>query len=146
MDTSSHSVKRSIQMNPNLGECVVRSTAEQRIQLDRMLYKRYPDSEWGTFFRFGYRVTRWGVLLSVVDFLPPKVGDFDENSPVMEFTPGYIGRGLRVFDTSAFGLGFIHSHPEGYAPSPSYSDDDMDRYFAEEFEKFSGGRPYVSLI
>lgn len=146
MDTGSQSIRRRIQVDPKRGESIVRSTADQRIQFDRILYKRYPDSEWGTFFRFGYRMTRWGVLVTVVDFLPPNIGDFDENSPVMEFTPGYIGRGLRVFDTSAFGLGFIHSHPEGYAPSPSYSDDDMDRYFAEEFEKFSGGRPYVSLI
>jgi hypothetical protein len=146
MDPSSRSMKREIRMIPNRGECIFRCTGEQRALLDRMLYKRYPDAEWGTFFRFGYRVTPWGVLVTLVDLLPPNRGDFDEKSHVMEFTPGYIGRGLRSFDKSAFGLGFIHSHPEGCAPGPSPSDDDMDRYFADEFEKFSGGRPYISLI
>ena len=26
------------------------------------------------------------------------------------------------------------------------TDDDMDSYFSEEFERFGGGRPYASLI
>lgn len=145
MDTSS-SMKPRAQEIPKVSECIFRCTDEQRTQLDRMLYNRYPTAEWGTFFRFGYRVTSWGVLVTLVDLLEPESGDFDEKSHVMEFTSGYIGRGLRSFDTSAFGLGFIHSHPEGCSPRPSRSDDDMDNYFAEEFEKFSDGRPYISLI
>jgi len=139
-------MKSGKQMVPNSSECIFRCTSEQRARLDRMLFKRYPDAEWGTFFRFGYRQTPWGVLVTLVDLLPPERGDFDESSHVMEFTSGYIGRGLRSFDTSLFGIGFIHSHPEGCSPRPSRADDDMDDYFAEEFEKFSDGRPYISLI
>lgn len=139
-------MKPRLRVNNHRGECIVRCTQEQRGQLDRLLFKRYPDAEWGTFFRFGYRVTPWGVLVTLVDLLKPDRGDFDERSHVMEFTSNYIGRGLRSFEDSSFGLGFIHSHPEDCYPTPSFSDDDMDRYFAEEFERFSNGRPYVSLI
>jgi hypothetical protein len=53
---------------------------------------------------------------------------------------------LDDFENHSFGIGFIHSHPENCRPSPSRSDDDMDSYFASEFEKYSNGRPYVSLI
>jgi molybdopterin/thiamine biosynthesis adenylyltransferase len=146
MDPSRRRMKTRLHVNSHRGDCIVRCTGEQRGQLDRLLYKRYPDAEWGTFFRFGYRVTPWGVLVTVVDLLNPNRGDFDERSHVMEFTPGYIGRGLRSFNESSFGIGFIHSHPEACAPIPSFSDDDMDSYFAIEFERFSNGRPYVSLI
>lgn len=126
--------------------CLVRSTASQRRQLDRLLYRRYPDQEWGSFFRFGFRPTRWGLLVTFVDLLPPEPGDLDERSPLVEFRPGYIGRALSSFDSASFGVGVIHSHPEDCAPSPSPADNDMDGYFAAEFEKFSNGRPYLSLI
>ena len=142
MDPSRSRMNQRLQVNGHRGECIVRCSGEQRGQLDRLLDKRYPDAEWGTFFRFEYRVTPWGVLVTVVDLLKPNRGDFDETSHVMEFTTGYIGRGLRSFDESGFGVGFIHSHPEGCDPRPSFSDEEMDRYFAAEFEKFSDGRPY----
>ena len=29
--------------------------------LEKHVFRRYPDREWGTFFRFGYRRTGWGV-------------------------------------------------------------------------------------
>ena len=146
MDSSRSKLTSRIRLAADAGNCLVRSTAEQRRTLDRILYRRYPDAEWGTFFRFGFRETRWGLLVCFVDFLAPGTGDFDARSPLVEFSPGYISRALRTFDQCSFGVGFIHSHPEGGAPSPSPADDDMDGYFAAEFEKFSGGRPYISLI
>jgi hypothetical protein len=51
-----------------------------------------------------------------------------------------------ALDFEELGVGVIHSHPQGCAPFPSHSDDDMDSYFAEEFERFGNGRPYASLI
>lgn len=128
------------------GQCSVRTTAEQQRKLERLLYRRYPREEWGTFFRFGYRSTSWGLVTCFVDLLPPEQGDFDPKSPLVEFSPSYINRALNTFDAGDFGIGFIHSHPQGCMPSPSRSDDDMDSYFASEFEKFSNGRPFVSLI
>lgn len=146
MDSSRAKLTPRIRLAADAGNCLVRSTAEQRRTIDRILYRRYPHAEWGTFFRFGYRETRWGLLVCFVDFQPPGAGDFDQRSPLVEFSPGYISRALRALDGCEFGVGFIHSHPEGCAPSPSLADDDMDGYFAAEFEKFSGGRPYASLI
>lgn len=127
-------------------QCLVRCTSEQHRTLERLLYCRYPHEEWGTFFRFGYRKTSWGLVICFVDLLPPSQGDFDPKSPLVEFSPGYINRALSTFDEGDFGIGFIHSHPQGCRPTPSRSDDDMDAYFATEFEKFSNGRPFVSLI
>lgn len=146
MDSARQKLAPRIRLSADAGECLVRSTAEQRKQLEWLLYRRYPDAEWGTFFRFGYRVTNWGVLVCTVDLFPPKPGDLDERSPLVEFSPGYISRALRSVGGCEFGVGVIHSHPQDCPPRPSFSDDDMDSYFATEFERFSNGRPYVSLI
>lgn len=146
MDSTREQLNPGTRFAADARVCLVRSTAEQRQSLERLLYRRYPDAEWGTFFRFGYRLTKWGVLVCAVDVLSPKPGDLNERSPLVEFSPGYISQALRMFDVCEFGVGVIHSHPEGCQPSPSFSDDDMDHYFATEFELFSGGRPYVSLI
>jgi hypothetical protein len=76
----------------------------------------------------------------------PQAGDLDRHSPLVEFRPAYIRRALAALDFEELGVGVIHSHPQGCAPFPSHSDDDMDSYFAEEFERFGNGRPYASLI
>jgi len=114
--------------------------------LFRLLFHRYPKREWGTFFRFGYRRTRWGILITWVDALKPEPGDLDRGSSIVEFRPGYIRRALTTLEAGSLAVGVVHSHPQGCAVSPSISDDDMDRYFAEEFERFGEGRPYASLI
>jgi len=44
----------------NKGACLFRITAADREKLQTLLFKRYPHREWGSFFRFGYRVTRGG--------------------------------------------------------------------------------------
>jgi len=127
-------------------EALWRATAVDREKLFRLLFHRYPESEWGTFFRFGYRRTRWGIVITWVDALKPEAGDLDRHSPLVEFRPAYIRRALATLDSEELGVGVIHSHPQGCAPFPSPSDDDMDNYFAEEFERFGNGRPYASLI
>ncbi len=146
MDSASHCLTSRIGLAADAGYGLVRSTAVFRQQLERLLFRRYPDAEWGTFFRFGYRPTRWGLMVCLIDLIPPQRGDFDEQSALVEFAPSYIGRALDDFENHSLGIGFIHSHPEDCQPGPSRSDDDMDSYFAREFEKYSNGRPYVSLI
>lgn len=127
-------------------EALWRITETDRKKLFPLLFHRYPDSEWGTFFRFGFRRTRWGILLTWVDALKPKAGDLDRSSPLVEFRPVYIRRALVALESDELGVGVIHSHPQDCAPSASWADDDMDSYFAEEFERFGDGRPYASLI
>ena len=123
-----------------------RITEADREKLLRLLFHRYPESEWGTFFRFGYRRTRWGILVTWVDSLKPETGDLDRHSPLVEFRPDYIRRALDSLEADELGVGMIHSHPQDCAPFPSHSDDDMDSYFAAEFERFGNGRPYASFI
>ena len=127
-------------------EVLWRIMEADREKLFRLLFHRYPDSEWGTFFRFGFRRTRWGILITWVDALKPEAGDLDRNSPLVEFRPSYIRRALAALESDELGVGVVHSHPRDCAPLPSGADDDMDSYFAEEFERFGNGRPYGSFI
>jgi hypothetical protein len=127
-------------------EALWRITGADREKLFRLLFHRYPDSEWGTFFRFGYRRTPWGILITWVDALKPEAGDLDRHSPLVEFRPAYIRRAMAALESDELGVGVIHSHPQGCAPVASSADEDMDSYFAEEFERFGNGRPYASLI
>lgn len=137
---------KPIRLNQDGREALWRITEVDRKELLRLLFHRYPESEWGSFFRFGYRRTRWGVLITWVDTLKPNAGDLDRHSPLVEFRPAYIRRALAALESDELGIGVIHSHPQDCAPFPSRSDDDMDSYFAEEFERFGNGRPYASLI
>lgn len=137
---------KPIHLNQSGREALWRITDADRDKLFRLLFRRYPDSEWGTFFRFGYRRTRWGVLITSVALLKPEPGDLDRSSPLVEFRPAYIRRALAALEADALGVGVIHSHPQDCAPAPSRADDDMDGYFSEEFERFGDGRPYASFI
>jgi hypothetical protein len=127
-------------------EALWRIREADRDKLLRLLFHRYPEREWGTFFRFGYRRTRWGILITWVDALSPEAGDLDRRSGVVEFRPQYIQRALASLEEQPLGVGVIHSHPESCSTHPSMSDDDMDTYYAEEFERYGTGRPYASII
>jgi hypothetical protein len=125
--------------------CIFRITAADREELEKLLLRRYPHSEWGTFFRFGYRVTSWGIHVTFVRALPPEAGDLDETSGIVEFRARYILRAQLGMEEDELGLGVIHSHPEGCGTGASLLDQDMDSYFAAEFAAGDGSRPYVSL-
>jgi hypothetical protein len=78
--------------------------------------------------------------------MKPESGDLDRSSPLVEFRTAYIRRALAAMESDELAVGVIHSHPQDCAPFASRADDDMDSYFAEEFERFGDGRPYASLI
>ena len=137
---------KNIQLQMDGREALFRIRARDKKELLRTLFHRYPEREWGTFFRFGFRRTKWGILLTYVDALAPLPGDLDRRSSIVEFRPAYIQRALTGLDDHPLAIGVIHSHPEGCGVSPSITDDDMDSYFSEEFERFSNGRPYASII
>jgi hypothetical protein len=122
-----------------------RITAADREDLEELLFRRYPNAEWGTFFRFGYRVTSWGAHVTFVKALPPEAGDLDESSRIVEFRARYILRAQQAMEEDELGLGVMHSHPEGCGTGASSLDEDMDTYFASEFAACGGARPYVSI-
>jgi molybdopterin/thiamine biosynthesis adenylyltransferase len=127
------------------GVCQFRLTQTQRKKLEQLVFSRYPACEWGTFFRFGYRITPWGLHVSFVEPLEPQAGDLKQDSGIVEFSAKYILRAQLALEDDALGIGVIHSHPEGCRTSASSLDNDMDAYFGAEFATYSAGRPYVSL-
>jgi hypothetical protein len=122
-----------------------RITAADREKLQTLLFKRYPHREWGTFFRFGYRLTEWGIHVSFVDAVEPRPGDLKEESGIVEFSAGYILRAQLALAETKLGMGVVHSHPEDCGTGASSLDNDMDGYFSDEFSTYGAGRPYVSL-
>jgi hypothetical protein len=129
----------------NKKNCLFRITAADREKLQEFLFKRYPHREWGGFFRFGYRVTSWGIHVSFVDAIEPQPGDLKRDSGIVEFDARYILRAQLTLADMRLGIGVIHSHPQDCSTFASSLDDDMDDYFSREFATYSNGRPYVSI-
>lgn len=125
--------------------CLFRISAKGRAVLEKVLFQRYPSREWGTFFRFGYRITSWGIHITFVDAIEPRPGDLKRDSGIVEFDAGYILRAQLSLNESQLAVGVAHSHPFGGGTFASPLDDDMDEYFAREFAIYGYGRPYVSL-
>ncbi|MEM9480513.1 MAG: ThiF family adenylyltransferase [Verrucomicrobiota bacterium] len=124
-----------------------RITESARRDLEKLVFSRHPDREWGSFCWFGYRKTPWGLALSYASPLPPNPGDLRRDSGIVSFNPDYIDRAVDELADSRLALGVVHSHPAGCAVFPSGLDDDMDNHFGREmFPPFAPDRPYASLI
>lgn len=125
---------------------VLRIRSRDLARLEKHVYQRYPNREWGTFFDFGYRRTAWGLALSYVEGLWPKPGDMDHQVGLTRFLDQYSRRAFHHAAASPLAVGVVHSHPEGCGTFPSRTDDDMDSYFASEFAAYGNGKPYCSLV
>lgn len=104
---------------------VVRMTAKVRDRLEALLFSRYPHREWACFFLFGTRLTRDGLLLTIVELLEPSDGDLNPESDIVSFSEPYTLRAALRKQDSGLCVGTIHSHPEGCWPKPSRLDDDQ---------------------
>lgn len=137
----------AIPMTADGSQSVVRIRSGDRERMEKHLFQRYPYREWGSFFRFGWRRTQWGVAIFYIDGLWPEAGDLDRQTGLTTFREQYTRRAFQAArDVPGLGIGVIHSHPANYGTWPSALDDDMDRYFSREFSSFTGGAPYCSLI
>lgn len=126
---------------------VVRIRTADRLLLEKHVFQRYPHREWGTFFRFGWARTPWGLAISYADGLWPEAGDLDRQTGMTTFRDQYTRRALQAAaGKDRLAVGVVHSHPESYLTTPSWLDDDMDEYFSREFASYSNGAPYCSLI
>lgn len=128
---------------------LLRISGSSRRELEKLVFSRHPNREWGSFFTFGFRRTPWGCALSYVAAVPPQAGDLDRNTNVVKIRSGYTFRAMGLLDSSPLGIGVVHSHPQGWGTVPSLSDDEMDRYFGTDlFLGYGVGadRPYCSLI
>jgi ThiF family len=125
---------------------ILRVRSSGLVTLEKHVYQRYPQREWGTFFEFGYRRTSWGLALSYVDGFWPEPGDLDRQVGLTRFVDQYSRRAFHHTSASPLAMGVVHSHPQGCCTYPSSLDDDMDSYFAREFGAYGKGKPYCSLI
>lgn len=140
-------LERLSTLDPNERDACFRICDSDLLGLLKHLFKRYPDREWGTFFRFGYRRSSLGVTVYFIDALEPEAGDLDRQSDLTKFDAEYSKRAFHAAENAdGIAIGVAHSHPVGCRVSPSLLDDDMDRYFAEELGLYGSGKPYCSLI
>lgn len=115
-------------------------------QLRELVFRRYPELEWATFARFGWRETPRGLVLTLASIDAPCPGDLNERVGHVAIDEQYTLRMALNAEKHRLAVGVIHSHPQGCAPAPSRIDDDMDTYYAKYFPDFAPNRPYVSLI
>ncbi|MEQ8835183.1 MAG: hypothetical protein RID07_00090, partial [Lacipirellulaceae bacterium] len=137
----------SLRVAADAGVAMFRIRDSDLSQLEKHIFKRYPSREWGTFFRFGFRRTKWGIAIYFIEGIWPEPGDLDRQSGMTKFHENYSRRAFHESGNhEGLAVGVIHSHPVDCPVRPSDLDDDMDSYFASEMTAFSGGRPYCSLI
>ena len=125
---------------------LARAAAPELDRLLQVLFRRYPDQEWATFARFGWRETPRGLVVTLHSLDEPEPLDLDEVASHVVIRAPYTRRTALSAEAHRLAVGVIHSHPAGYRTHPSKLDDDMDGYFAQYFADFAPGRPYVSLI
>lgn len=111
-----------------------------------IVFSRYPDLEWASFARFGWRETAKGLVIALAALDPPSPGDLDDSVGHVKIPEPYTLRTALAAEAHPLAVGIIHSHPAGCRPQPSSIDDDMDGYYGPYFNDFAPGRPYISLI
>src|SRR2546428_3924847 len=127
-------------------QLILRVAAPEFDVLKRIVLKRYPDWEWATFARFGWRATPGVLIVTLAAIDPPEAGDLDERVGHVAIDERYTLRMALSAEKHPLAVGVIHSHPKEGAPHPSSIDDDMDTYYSAYFADFAPRRPYVSLI
>jgi len=115
-------------------------------EITSLIFRRYPDHEWATFARFGWRDTEDGLVITLASIDSPYPEDMNELVGHVQIREPYTLRVALSAENHPLAVGVIHSHPENCLPIPSSIDDDMDGYYARYFNDFACGRPYVSLI
>jgi len=125
---------------------IMRITGAVRERLESLIFKRYPDKEWATYFLFGTHRTPESIVITVVDLIEPQGDDLDSTTAIVRFTEPYSLRAALEKQKGGLCVGVIHSHPQGYCVRPSPLDDDMDAYYLDYFPAFGKEATYFSLI
>lgn len=124
----------------------MRITGAVRERLEALIFSRYPEKEWGTFFLFGTHETPGGIVITIVDLIEPKGDDLDSTTAIVRFNEPYSLRAALEKQKRGLCVGVIHSHPQNFGVVPSALDDDMDSYFVDYFPAFGKEATYFSLI
>lgn len=115
-------------------------------ELKQLVFARYPNKEWATFARFGWRECPDALILTLASLDAPNHGDLNPGVEHVAIDESYTLRIALTSEQHGLAVGVVHSHPKECAPLPSSIDDDMDAYYADYFSGFAPGRPYISLI
>ena len=137
---------RSPRITATRFDATLRAESSGFSQLRTLVFCRYPDYEWATFARFGWRPTPSGLVVTLAQLAPPERGDLDESVGHVAIREPYTLRAALDAEQHPLAVGVIHSHPRNCPPDPSPIDDEMDSYYSTYFEPFAPNRPYVSLI
>ena len=130
----------------NRKDVIVRFADPEQAELHRLMFCRYPRSEWATFGRFGWRDTGDALVFTLAAIDPPLQGDLDESAAHVVITEPYSLRIALAAEQHPLAVAVFHSHPEECPPRPSPIDDDMDGYYSQYFSDFAKDRPYLSII
>lgn len=130
---------------PEGPEALLRLAEPELSRLEALLFAR-PDREGGSFALFGWRETAGAVVITLAELVPPQPGELAEEVDRVVARHPYLRRTACETDRHALAVGFIHSHPDGFAPVPSAADDELDGYLAAYLCDFAPDRPYVGLI
>jgi ThiF family protein len=133
-------------MNSMAESVIVRIARPEFDRLRELLFRRYPDEEWATFARFGWRSSPLGLVCTLAHLCEPRPGDMDDSVGHVRLLEPYSLRLALEAEQDRLAVGVIHSHPRECRPLPSTIDDDMDGYYSDYFPAFAKDRPYVSLI
>jgi hypothetical protein len=125
---------------------LVRLAAPEWNTLTDVIFSRYPNKEWATFARFGWRATDQNLVITLASVGPPEGTDLDKRVGHVAITEPYTLRIALTAERHNLAVGVIHSHPKECPPIASSIDDDMDEYYSSYFGGFAPDRPYVSLI
>ena len=124
----------------------MRLTGAVRERLEALIFSRYPEKDWATFFCFGTHQTPDGIAITIANLIEPKAGDLDSTTAIVRFNEPYSLRAALEKQKRGLCVGVIHSHPQNYGVFPSMLDDDMDSYFKDYFPAFGKEAAYFSLI
>src|SRR5258708_4089634 len=110
-------------------EVIVRCASPEWNRLRDILFSRYPELEWATFARFGWRETDENLVVALAALDAPSGTDLDDRVGNVAFSEPYSLRMALGAEQHRLAVGVIHSHPENCPPVASVIDDDMDSYY-----------------
>src|SRR5258706_16273105 len=92
----------------------LRITGALRERLESLIFSRYPDKEWATYFLFGTHRTPGGIVITVTGLIDPQGDDLDSTTAIVRFTEPYTLRAALEKQKRGLCVGVIHSHPQDY--------------------------------
>jgi proteasome lid subunit RPN8/RPN11 len=132
---------KPIVMDASKQKAIFRAAPPEFTELKQVVFRRYPNWEWATFARFGWRETPDALVVTLAAIDPSRPGDLSEDVGHVRIDERYTLRMALSAEKHRLAVGVIHSHPRGGAPAPSTIDDDMDTYYAKYFSDFAPNRP-----